>query len=149
MTNNLTLIPQAPDIDKTAQMISHPDCRSLFENYNEHAERVGYNPPWTGYFVIRDNKAVGCCAFTGQPADGKVEIAYWTFSGNERQGIASFACRELISISKNTDPGVIITAKTSAENNASTKILEYNGFKFAGVVNIEGEGDFWEWVHIG
>jgi len=149
MTNTFTLLSQAPDIDKAAEMFGHPDCRSLFENYNEHEEKAGYNPPWTGYLVIRDDKAVGCCAFTGKPADGKVEIAYWTFSGNEGQGIASFACRELIAISKNTDPKIVITAKTAAENNASTKVLQRNGFEFAGVVNIEGEGDFWEWVYIG
>jgi len=149
MTDNLALLAQAPDIEKTAPMFSHPDCRSLFENYNEHEQKAGYNPPWTGYLVIRNDQAVGCCAFTGPPVDNKVEIAYWTFSGNEGQGIASFACRELIAISKDTDPNVIITAKTTAENNASTKILENNGFKFTGVVPIENEGDFWDWLYAG
>src|ERR1700743_2452554 len=113
MTNILSLLAQTPGIDKNVQLFSHPDCRSLFDNYKEHEQKVGYHPPWTGYFLIRDNKAVGCCAFTGPPVDNKVEIAYWIFSGHEVQGIASFACRELIAISKNTGPGVTITAKTA------------------------------------
>lgn len=36
---------------------------------------------------------VGSCSFAGQPKDGKVEIAYWTFKEFEEQSIASFACK--------------------------------------------------------
>jgi RimJ/RimL family protein N-acetyltransferase len=75
-----------------------------------------------------------------------VEIAYWTFNEFEGQGIASFACRELVKISQNADPNVIITAKTAPEHNASTKIVEKNGFVFTEVVQDEEIGDAWLWT---
>jgi ribosomal-protein-alanine N-acetyltransferase len=89
---------------------------------------------------------VGTCGFTGQPKDGKVEIAYWTFKEFEGQGVASFACNELISMSKITDPTITITAKTAPEHNASTKILQNNGFEFSEIVQDDEIGDAWLWT---
>ncbi len=96
--------------------------------------------------MIRDDKVVGVGGFTGKPKDGKVEIAYGTVKEYEGQKIASFCCEQLILIAKTTDPKIIITAKTSPEVNASSKILERNGFVFSGIVQDEGIGDAWEWV---
>jgi ribosomal-protein-alanine N-acetyltransferase len=45
-----------------------------------------------------------------------------------------------------TDPGLIITAKTAPEENASVAILRRNGFEFTGIVQDDGIGDAWEWV---
>jgi RimJ/RimL family protein N-acetyltransferase len=74
-----------------------------------------------------------------------VEIAYWTFPAFEGQGIASFVCRELVAISQKADPTLVITAKTRPEHNASTKILQKNGFRHAGVVQDHEIGDAWLW----
>ena len=119
----MTLEPIHIDEDKTKEIYANPGCQELFKSYPDYYYKVGYNPPWIGYFVIRDDKVVGACGFTGQPQEGRVEIAYGTFKEYEGQGIASFSCKQLISISKTTDPKIIITAKTSPEQNASTKIL--------------------------
>jgi ribosomal-protein-alanine N-acetyltransferase len=143
MQYNMTLQPIPIDVDKTKATFAHPECQKLFKYYPAYYYKVGYNPPWIGYFVVRDEVIVGCCGFTGQPKDGNVEIAYGTFKDFEGQGIASFSCRELVSISKKTNPAIIITAKTLPEKNASTKILERNGFVFSGIVPDEDEGDVW------
>lgn len=142
----MTLQPINIDEDKTKEIYADPYCQELFKSYPDYYYKVGYNPPWIGYFVIRDDKVVGVGGFTGQPKDGRVEIAYGTFKEFEGQGIASFTCKQLISISKTVDPEIIITAKTSPEHNASTKILERNGFEFTGIVQDEEIGDAWEWV---
>jgi RimJ/RimL family protein N-acetyltransferase len=131
--------------DRADKIFADPDCQVLL-HMPDHYARVGYNPPWVGYFILNDGQAVGCCGFTGSPKEGKVEIAYWTFKGNEGRGVASFACKQLIQIAKLTDPAVIITAKTLAEKNASTTILEKNGFMFSGIVQDEDEGDVWGWT---
>ena len=143
----MKLEPIHIDEDKTKEIYANPFCEELFKSYPDYYYKVGYNPPWIGYFVIRDNIVVGVGGFTGQPKDGKVEIAYGTSKEFEGQGIASFSCKQLISIAKITDPDVIITAKTSPEHNASTKILQRNGFEFTGIVQDEGIGDAWEWVY--
>ena len=135
------------DEDQTKEIYANDDCREIFKSYPSYYYKVGYNPPWIGYFVMRNNEVVGVGGFTGKPKDGRVEIAYGTFKKYEGQGIGYFSCRQLISIAKEADPKLIITAKTAPENNASTKILERNGFEFTGIVQDEGIGDAWEWVH--
>lgn len=101
---------------------------------------------WVGYFAFNNNQVVGTGSFTGLPKDGKVEIAYWTFKEFEGQGIASFVCKQLIAIAKTTDPTIIITAKTAPEHNASTKILQNNGFTFTEIVQDGEIGDAWLWT---
>ena len=107
---------------------------------------IGFNLPWVGYFVKRNNRIVGCCAFTGQPKDNRVEVSYWTFKEFEGQGVSTFSCRSLIQIAQKENPSLIITAKTAPEDNASTKILQRNGFVYSGVVQDHEIGDAWEWV---
>lgn len=134
------------NLDKTNIFFSSDDCQLLLKSYEEYYPIIGYNLPWVGYFVIRNNQIVGSCGFTGQPKKGKVEIAYWTFKEYEGQGIASFSCKELVLISQQYDPTIIITAKTAPEHNASTRILKNNGFIFTEIVQDEEIGDAWLWT---
>jgi RimJ/RimL family protein N-acetyltransferase len=146
VTDKIELKPIELNLDKTNKLYSSDDCQMLLKSYDEYYLKIGFNLPWVGYFVIRENQIVGSCGFTGQPKEGKVEIAYWTFKEYERQGIASFSCKELISISQQYDPTVTITAKTAPEHNASTKILQNNGFAFNEIVQDEEIGDAWLWT---
>ena len=132
--------------DNTDKIFESTDFQTLLEMYENYYPKIGFNLPWVAYLVVRQNQVVGSCSFTGQPKDGKVEIAYWTFKEFEGLGIASFACKELVSISKKADPKVTITAKTAPERNASTKILENNGFTFKEIVQDEEIGDAWLWT---
>ena len=142
----MTFEPILIDEDKTKEIYANPDCQEIFKSYPNYYHKTGYNPPWIGYIVIRDDKVVGLVGFTEQPKDGKVEIAYGTFKEFEGEGVATFSCQQLIAIAKTTDAKIIVTAKTSPEHNASTKILQRNGFVFTGIVQNEGIGDAWEWI---
>lgn len=142
----MKLKPIELNIDKSQAIYSSGDCQMLLNVYDEYYLKIGYNLPWVGYFVMRDAQIVGSCGFTGQPTDGKVEIAYWTFKEFEGQGIASFSCKTLVEISQKTDPAIIVTAKTAPENNASTKILTNNGFRFSEIVQDHEIGDAWLWI---
>ena len=122
------------NIDKSQEIFNSEDCQLLLKIYDEYYLKIGYHVPWVGYFIIKENKIVGSCGFTGQPKDGIVEIAYWTFKEFEGQGIASFACKELITIALQCNQGLTITAKTAPAHNASTKILEKNNFVFTEIV---------------
>ncbi len=132
--------------DKTNDMYASAECQQLIDSMNEYYPQIGFNLPWVGYFVVKDNQIVGTGGFTGQPKNGSVEIAYWTFKAFEGQGIASYTCKELVAISKRTDPTLLITAKTMPEHNASTKILQKNGFEFAEIVQDHEIGDAWLWT---
>lgn len=132
--------------DKTDRLFESSDCQALLQMYEDYYPKIGFNLPWVAYLVVRQNQVVGSCSFTGQPNDGNVEIAYWTFKEFEGQGIASFACKEIIAIAQNADPKVTITAKTAPEANASTRILEKNKFTFTEIVQDEEIGDAWLWT---
>jgi [ribosomal protein S5]-alanine N-acetyltransferase len=132
--------------DKADSLFTSVDCQNLLQMYEDFYPKVGFNLPWVAYLIIRQNQVVGSCSFTGQPKDGKVEIAYWTFKEFEGQGIASFACQELVNIAYQTDPSVTITAKTAPEHNASTKILENKNFAFTEIVQDDEIGDAWLWT---
>ncbi len=143
----MNLKPILPNEDKTDEAYSSADCQQLLQMCDDFYPKIGFNTPWIGYFVVRQDKIVGSCSFVGQPQDGKVEVSYWTFKEFEGQGIASFACKELVKIAEQNDPNVTITAKTVPEHNASTKILEKNNFVFTKNVQDEEIGDAWLWTH--
>ena len=134
------------NVDKSRDLYSSDNCQMLLKTYDDYYPVIGYHLSWVGYFVIKEDKIVGSCGFTGQPKDGQVEIAYWTFKDFEGQGIASFACKELVTIAHQIDPSLTITAKTAPENNASTKILQNNGFTFTEIVQDHEIGDAWLWT---
>lgn len=142
----MELIAIELDVDKSKEIYASTDCQQLINSMNEYYPQIGFNKPWVGYFAFQNNRVVGTGGFTGQPQNGKVEIAYWTFKEFEGQGIASFVCKQLIAIAKATAPTVIITAKTAPEHNASTKILEHNGFTFIEIVQDHEIGDAWLWM---
>lgn len=123
-----------------------PDCQQLLAIYQDYYSKVPFEPPWVAYMIRKEGQVVGSCSFVQPPAAGKVEIAYWTFQEFEGQGVASFACQELIAIAKKNNPALTIIAKTAPEKNASTTILEKNGFHFSKIVQDEDIRDAWLWV---
>jgi [ribosomal protein S5]-alanine N-acetyltransferase len=143
---NLELEPIPLHADKTRPEYASEDCQLGLKMWEEYYPTIGFNTPWIGYFIKQDNIIVGSCAFTGTPNNNRVEVSYWTFKQHEGKGIASHACRELISIAKAANPAITIFAKTAPEKNASTSILEKNGFIFTGIVQDHEIGDAWEWT---
>jgi [ribosomal protein S5]-alanine N-acetyltransferase len=107
----------------------------------------GYVEPWVGYLAIEGGKCVGGCGFTSPPAEGVVEIAYFTFPDFERRGIATRMVQRLISIAEECDPSVRITAHTLSEESASNHILRKLGFAFTGTVEHPEDGKIWEWSY--
>lgn len=135
------------DEDKSKEAYQSGDCQLLLKMYEEFYPKIGFNIPWIGYFVVKDKHIVGSCGFVGQPQNGKVELAYWTFKEFEGQGIASFSCKELISLAYQFDSHVTIVAKTAPMANASTKVLKKNNFIFTGIVHDDEIGEAWLWTH--
>lgn len=132
--------------DKSDKLFKSPDCQTLLEMYDDFYPKIGFNLPWVAYLVLQQNQVVGLASFKGRPKGGKVEIAYWTFSDFEGNGVASFACKELVRIAQDFDPKITITATTVPEHNASTKILKNNRFVFTEIVQDDEIGDAWLWV---
>lgn len=104
----------------------------------EYFQRIGYQPPWIGYYAEMDGHLVGSAAFKGISPDNSVEIAYGVFEAMQNQGIGTAICRQLVLLAQQTAPTVRITARTLPESNFSTRILTKNGFQLLGsVIDLE------------
>lgn len=141
----LSLQPILPNEDRTKQAFQSEDCQNLLAMWEEFYPTIGYQPPWSGYFILENEEVVGSCALIRQ-SDGRAEISYWTFTAHQGKGIAKWACGELISIARLEEPSIILYAKTAPEENSSVSVLKHNGFHFSGIVQDHEIGDAWEWV---
>ena len=111
----------------------------------EMYKKTGYQPPWVGYLAVDRTNCVGTCAFKTLPVKGRVEIAYFTFPGNEGRGVATSMAKKLIELAVLECPTVRIFAQTLPEHNASTRVLENLGFRQTVEIDHPEDGRVWEW----
>ena len=143
----MELVPIQRRLEDNEAFLTHPACSDSLDLSVKYFANIGYYPPWIGYYVRVNDQFVGSAAFKGKPKNGKVEIAYGTFTPFQRQGIGAHICRQLVQLALKTDPHVRITARTLPEENFSTKILRKNDFKCLGAVMDEDDGEVWEWEY--
>ena len=107
--------------------------------------REGYTPPWGHYFARIDGSPVGMGGFKSSPdANGEVEIAYLVFIPARDGGTATAIAAVLVEIARHAG-AQLICAHTLPQSNASTRVLEKNGFTFAGEVDHPEDGLVWRW----
>jgi RimJ/RimL family protein N-acetyltransferase len=141
----MRLIPIGADGTPAEKVPLDETATSICEAMAALHQRLGYAMPWVGYLAERDGALIGTCGFKSAPENGRVEIAYGTFAGNEGKGVATEMARRLIEITRETAPDVIPYAQTLPEVNASTSILRKLGFRHLGTVHHPEDGDVWEW----
>lgn len=108
-------------------------------------QRRGFVLPWVCYLAEQEGRIVGTCGFAGPPVKGEAEIAYFTFPGNEGQGIARRMAVALMREARGaTDTGVFI-AHTLPQDGPSTSILKRLGFECLGVIQHPEDGAVWKW----
>ena len=106
---------------------------------------VGFTRPWIGYLALEDGACVGTCGFKSAPRDGRVEIAYFSFPGNEGRGVATRIAAALLEIARSTDARVAVAAQTLPQESASTSVLKKLGFEHASTLEHPEDGTVWEW----
>jgi ribosomal-protein-alanine N-acetyltransferase len=102
-----------------------PLAAEVVEATTQLYRTVGYEPPWIGYLALENRICVGACGFKSPPQNNRVEIAYFTFPGNESRGVATRMASELIRIAINAMPALTVAAQTLPEANASTSVWEW------------------------
>ena len=121
-------------------------CAEVHNQTLAYYKIIGYSEPWISYYLQDNGEFVGTCAFKGSPdAQGKVEIAYYTFEQFQSKGYGSAMCSLLIDIAK-TQGNILVSAQTLPAANASTAILTKNGFRHIGSAVDDEAGEVWEWV---
>ena len=106
---------------------------------------VGFVRPWIAYLAVEGGACVGTCAFKSAPRDGRVEIAYFSFPGNEGRGVATRMAAALVEIARATDAQVAVAAQTLPEESASTEVLKKLGFEHVDTLEHPEDGTVWEW----
>jgi RimJ/RimL family protein N-acetyltransferase len=141
------LISIKQTLSENQEFLNDPFCKEVVEMTIAFQNRVGFHPPWIGYFVKENGELVGVAGFKGKPVNGTIEISYGTFANYQHRGIGTRICRKMVELSLATDPSVRITARTLPENNFSTRILEKNNFVLLGTVTDPEDGEVWEWEY--
>jgi [ribosomal protein S5]-alanine N-acetyltransferase len=142
----IDLIPIKQTAEENEEFFKNPDCQEYLQMNIDYYKVIGFNPPWICYYAAIDGELVGNAAYKGAPVNNKIEIAYGTFEKKRSQGIGSMICSKLVHVARQTNPDLIITARTLPEENHSTKILRKNGFRLIGSVIDKEDGEVWEWV---
>ena len=115
---------------------------------NAFYESVPRPAPWIGYFAVDENtrKVIGTAAFKSAPfGDQEIEIAYSTFKPFENKGYATAMAGKLVGIAAASTAVQKVLAHTLPEPNASTHVLQKNGFAFHGEVIDPEDGRVWRW----
>ena len=143
----MELLPIFRRVEENPQFMTNPSAAAICLMMEDYYQKIGFNPPWIGYFSLENGELTGTGGFKGRPVNGAVEIAYGTFEPFRQKGVGSCICRELVLIALKADASLSITARTLPESNFSTKILEKSGFEISGTVQDPDDGEVWEWVY--
>jgi ribosomal-protein-alanine N-acetyltransferase len=144
----MELIPVQEKIEDNKQFTDDPDCQDSVQMSVDFYTRVGFNKPWICYYAQLENQLVGCAAYKGKPVNCRVEIAYGVFPQYMNKGIGALIAKTLVDLAQQTDPAIIITAKTLPEENYSTRILRKNNFKLLGMIIDPEDGELWDWEYM-
>jgi [ribosomal protein S5]-alanine N-acetyltransferase len=144
----MKLVPISDRPEENKEFSDYPSTKGIYEMTIEFYKKVGFVPPWIGYFASEeDGKIIGYAGFKGPPKKGAVEIAYGIEEAYRNQGKGTGICKLMVELALNADPKIVVTARTFSENNFSTKILQKNGFTYTGIVTDPEDGEVWEWVY--
>jgi RimJ/RimL family protein N-acetyltransferase len=97
------------------------------------------------WMIVSDGEVVGLCSYLLPPDNGRAGIGYGVAEKRRRLGHATRAVAAMI-LAAETDPHVqILTAETSINNGASSRVLEKNGFSRVGtrIDPVDGELILW------
>jgi ribosomal-protein-alanine N-acetyltransferase len=118
--------------------------RFLRDHLRANPEVLGW---WAYLFVhVGDNVLIGMGGYKGGADEaGMVEIGYSIVPAYRGRGLATEAARGLIDNAFAHEHVNRVDARTLAEPNASTRILEKAGMKFVGAVEDPELGEVWRW----
>lgn len=106
---------------------------TFLARHREHPDWTG----WLGWYAVRLDQAdpvlCGSLGFKGPPdAEGTAEIGYSVLPDHQHRGLATEAVAGLVEWAQARPDLLRIEAETTADNRASIRVLERNGFRLAG-----------------
>lgn len=128
--------------------LSDPAVTGEFASEMASIAHMEHIVPWCSYILRREGRPVGFGGFKGDPdPQGTVEIGYLTFPDHVGQGVASELAGGLLGIAREAGARRVL-AHTLPQANASTRVLEKNGFAHIGSAMDEDVGEAWQWERV-
>jgi ribosomal-protein-alanine N-acetyltransferase len=104
----------------------------------------GFNPPWLIYLAESgEGELIGTCGFKTVPADGEVEIVFYTFRDWEGLGVATAMVEALDQIAADAAPETRLIARTLPFQAGAIAVLRRLGFER----EESGDALMWKWKH--
>jgi RimJ/RimL family protein N-acetyltransferase len=101
---------------------------------------------WHGFWAVRGGQIVGTCAYAARAdAQGRWEVAYFTFPPFESQGCGTAMASCLVAKLSVAHPAGVAMAKTLPVESPSTRILTRLGFTRAEEASDPEHGTVWVW----
>lgn len=124
--------------DRLAEVLGHPVApgwATFTEALPMAREGVAADPdnPWGPRFFVAGEppELVGWGGFKGRPKEGVIELGYEIAEARREQGLATAAAQAMVDEAF-ADPAITeVIAHTLPERNASNRVLEKLGFRFA------------------
>lgn len=99
------------------------------------------------WMMVDGFEVVGLCGYKSVPSQtGDVEIAYGVSAARRGRGLATLGVAALIACARRDTSVQRLTAETVADNFASRRVLEKNGFTPAETFQDEEQGEFTVWA---
>ena len=89
----MRLIPINETLEDNRVFTSNPVCSETIHLTIDYYKKVGFVPPWIGYYAEENSELVGAAEFKGPPLNGTIEITHGTFEKYQNQGVGSEICR--------------------------------------------------------
>lgn len=125
--------------------LSDPAVTGEFAAEMASLATIEHVPPFCAYVARDGGVPVGFGGFKGAPDDaGAVEIGYLTFPAHTGRGVATDVAAGLAAIARENGAQLVI-AHTLPAANASTRVLEKNGFVHTGSAMDDDIGEAWRW----
>jgi RimJ/RimL family protein N-acetyltransferase len=145
----LSAAPERYAGSHTLVLAPHADLvQGVAQQTLSFVRREGIAPPWGSYLAVdpATRLVVGTCAFKGPPdGEGVVEVAYFTFPTYEGRGYATAMAGALRERAATSADVRRVVAHTLRQRNASARLLEKLGFRWAGEVQDPEDGPVWRW----
>lgn len=126
-----------------------PDWATFAEALPSARESVAAKPDdsWGPRFFLTEDplELVGWGGFKGAPREGVVELGYEIAASRRERGLATAAARAMVAEAFAASEVTAIVAHTLPERNASNRVLEKVGFRFAEETK-EGEQAVWRYA---
>ena len=120
----------APDgLDLPGGPIESPEVLGMLRELAQGI-RPAFSP--ASWFIIDGSEIVGLCSLVKPPAGSAIDIGYGVAASRRARGFASAGVAAILAWARQDERVAVVRAECGADNPASRKVLERNGFTQVG-----------------